>query len=282
MATTLDVLDENQIQTAVTSITSPGVWVENAKTAAQIARTCNEYSAGMVRDHPTRFGSFAILPVPDMDAALAELAYALDELHLDGVVLLTNSGDVMVGDDRMRPLFEELNRRKTVVFLHPTDPVGYDEKIMGLPSSMIEYVADTARGVVGLMLSGVLEDFPDITFIVSHGGGVLPYLAKRISIYEEPSMQLFGKAPRGTYHYLRQLHYDIAMSVSPMELSWLAEFVGTDHITYGTDYPMMHRDWVKAEETEFDSLTVFSEQMTEQINSGTARTLFPRIDAAWG
>jgi aminocarboxymuconate-semialdehyde decarboxylase len=106
-------MDDAGIDVAVLSLSTPGVHT------GDLARRCNEFSAELVHARPDRFGGFACLPLPDVDASLEELAYALDVLGLDGFVLFTNSNGVYLGDPVLETVFEELERRKTVVYVHP-------------------------------------------------------------------------------------------------------------------------------------------------------------------
>ena len=117
--TQLRSMDNWKIRTAITSLT-PRVVLKNLHRLREVARTCNEFQARMALEHPSRFGSFALLPLPDVDGALEEITYALDILHLDGVGLFSSVNDRYLGDRLFDPIFDELNRRKAVVFIHPT------------------------------------------------------------------------------------------------------------------------------------------------------------------
>ncbi|MHA2004034.1 MAG: amidohydrolase family protein, partial [Candidatus Thorarchaeota archaeon] len=149
-----------------------------------ITRKTNTYLAEMIKQHPDRFGGFASVPLPDIDGAFEELEYALDELHLDGVVLLSNSNGLYLGDSELEEFFAELNRRRAVVFVHPDDPPFADMRKPDVPIPFIEWPFDTTRAVANLVYGGVLDRYPNIRFILSHGGGVVPYMAWRISILE--------------------------------------------------------------------------------------------------
>lgn len=118
-ASALSFLDDAGIDVAITSISTPGVHTGDDAAARLPARRCNELAADMIRDRPDPFAGFACLPLPDVDGALAELAYALDDLGLDGVLLFSNARGTYLGDPRFSPLFDELQRRAAVVFVHP-------------------------------------------------------------------------------------------------------------------------------------------------------------------
>lgn len=204
----LAVMDRQGIATAVTSISAPGVDLGDAGLARELARECNEFSAGLVRAHPGRFGGFAILPLPDVEAALGELRHALDILHLDGVVLMTSAGGRYLGDPDFEPLLAELDRRGTPAFVHPNTPseaapgprrrpsivpYPFDSIVLklhrtaprSLPSSMIDWPFETTRTVASLLLGGALRRHPNIPFILSHAGGAVPYLAWRLAVFQE-------------------------------------------------------------------------------------------------
>jgi len=137
----LSFMDEAQIDAAVMSISTPGVHVGDDRRARALARRCNEFAATLIQANPSRLGGFACLPLPDVDGALEELRYALDELKLDGVIVFSNSRGIYLGDTRFAPLFEELERRRAVVFIHPTmspDPTAHK---LGLPDALIDFVA---------------------------------------------------------------------------------------------------------------------------------------------
>src|SRR5215467_13524935 len=171
---TLALMDRHAIATAITSISEPGIYFGDETFAKDLARRCNEFSAQLIHDYPQRFGAFAILPLPDIDAALRELEYALDTLKLDGVVLLSSVDGRYLGDPLFDELFSELNRRKAVVFLHPTVPAINSALKLDLPPFLIEFVFDTTRAVTNLLYSGTLDRCPEIHFIVAHAGGTVP------------------------------------------------------------------------------------------------------------
>lgn len=192
--THLDLMDRNGIDTAMLSMSSPGVHFGDDNAARLLARRVNEYTAELTRDHPGRFGNFVSLPLPDVDGSLEEIAFAFDELDADGVALLTHAHGVYLGDQRLDPVFVELDRRRAVVFLHPTSPVCWEQSALGRPRPMVEYIFDTARTVTDLVMAGVLTRHPNMQVIVPHGGGAVPVLADRINEF----MRLFlpsGKSP---------------------------------------------------------------------------------------
>jgi len=270
---TLALMDRHSIATAITSIAEPGIYFGDRLFARDLARRCNEYSAQLVHTYPQRFGAFAILPLPDVDAALRELEYALDTLILDGVVLLSSVDGRYPGDPMFDELLTELNRRKAVVFLHPTVPAINSELKLDLPPFLIEFVFDTTRAVTNLMYSGALERCPDIRFILAHAGGTVPYLAYRIAMGQ---IMLPG-APQGVMTYLKQCYYDTALSANPYALRSLAELVDATHILFGSDYPFAPEILTGFTVQGIQNYKGFDEQARKAIERESAITLFPRF-----
>jgi predicted TIM-barrel fold metal-dependent hydrolase len=179
---TLRFMDRHGIATAIVSVSTPGVHFKPPSVSRDLARCCNEYAARLVGDHPDRFSALASLPLPDVDGALQELAYALDVLSLDGVILLTNAQGQYLGVPELESLFVELNRREAVVLVHPTDPPWGSTEGLDFPNALLESPFETTRAVANLLYSGVLTRFPDIRFILSHAGGTIPFLAWKLSL----------------------------------------------------------------------------------------------------
>jgi len=272
----LSVMDHNGIATAVTSIAAPGVYFGNPRAARDLARRCNEISARLVDDHPARFGAFASLPLPDVDGALEELEYALDTLRLDGVVLLASIGDTYLGDAAFDPVFAEFNRRKAVVFIHPAIPATSLALKLAMPGAMIEFVFDTTRAVANLIYSGTLERYPDISFILSHAGGTIPYIAWRLA-QGRTIPALHEKAPQGAIAYLKRLYYDTAMSATPYALSSLGELVDPSHVLFGSDSPFLPEPLVEASIRGLADYKAFDATTRAKIERGNALALFPRL-----
>jgi predicted TIM-barrel fold metal-dependent hydrolase len=279
VASALDLMDRQGIDTAITSISCPGVYFGDLAFARDLARRCNEISARLVSDHPDRFGAFAVLPLPDVEAALLELEYALDTLKLDGVTLLASVGDQYLGDPEFDPLFAELNRRKAVVFVHPAVPPGSGAAKLILPPSLLEFTFDTTRTVANLLYSGTLERCPDIRFIFSHAGGAVPFLAWRISLGEWlPGMS--ERVPRGPITYLKGLRYDTALSTARFALRSLQELADPSRILFGSDYPFLPEPLVAINIADLEGYDGFDNETRTAIGRDNALTLFPRLEGA--
>jgi predicted TIM-barrel fold metal-dependent hydrolase len=236
----LDEMDRNGVASAVLSIPSPGTWYGNVELARRIARDANDCAARLVSDHKGRFGMFATLTLPDLDSSLVEVAYAFDQLNADGIHMWTNYGDFWLGDPRLSPLLEELNRRKAVVYTHPTTPDCCGHLLPEAPVPMIEYGTDTTRSIASLVLSGAASRFPDIRWIFSHAGGTMPFLLERFLFQagvQSKTPEGAKKIPNGVLYELRRLYFDTAQSANAFAMGPLTRLVPNTQICFGTDFP---------------------------------------------
>jgi predicted TIM-barrel fold metal-dependent hydrolase len=232
-------MDQNGVATSIVSISTPGIWFGDAQSARTLARKCNEYAAQLVRDYPGRFGFFASAPLPDTEGSLREITYALDVLKSDGIIFLTSYGDKWPGDSVYAPVFDELNRRKALVCIHPAAPNCCRNLIPNVPPVFTEVPQDTTRAITSLLFSGSFARFRDVRFIFSHAGGTLPMLAGRLSHYSAEMKDLVDKMPNGIEFELKRLHYDIASSANPPAMAALMKLVPTSQILFGSDYPFV-------------------------------------------
>jgi len=267
-------MDAAGVRTAVLSIAStPGTWFDwTVPEVARVVRQCNDHAAGMVRDHPGRFGQFATLPMIDVDSTLKEIAYVFDVLKVDGVGLQTNYGDKWPGDAAYRPIFEELNRRKAVVYFHPLVASCCARLSVGTFPAVIEVPHDTTRAVVSLLLSGTFARNRDARFLFSHGGGTIPMLAGRINFFHGQAKNVDQFAPEGIEAELRRLYYDTANATHPASMAALLKLVPTSQVVYGSDYPYVT---MNAQVAALRALGLTGESLAG-IESGNAGRLLPR------
>lgn len=257
-ARALDTMDRLGIATAMLSISSPGVHFGDDRAARELARAVNEAGAGTVVQHPSRFGLFASLPLPDIDGALLELDYALDVLHADGVVLLSNQGGVYLGDARFEPVLAELNRRRTVVFLHPTSPHCAACRVdLPYPAPMVEFMFETTRAVSNLILSGTLDRNPNIAVIVPHAGAALPLLSDRIAAMIHYLNLAAPISPSQFTTHLARLHYDLAGFAVPKMIDSLLAVTTIENLLYGSDWPFTPEFAVAELATRIDTSAQF-------------------------
>ncbi|MEU9484082.1 amidohydrolase family protein [Streptomyces decoyicus] len=271
-------MDSQRIATALLSVSTPGTHFGDDAEARTWARKVNDYAAETVKDRPDRFGFFASVPLPDVDAALDETARALDELGADGVILLTNYRGAYLGDPAFAPLMAELGRRGTTVFVHPADLPG--PTAPGIPPYAADFLLDTVRAATSLTLSGTTTRHPDIAFLLSHGGGFLPYAAHRISLALEGHQRATGVQPvmdRETLLAgLRRFYFDTALSANPDTLPSLLSFADPTRITFGSDYPHATVEGAAYVTEQLDAYPLDPTQRAA-INRGNAETLFPRL-----
>ena len=275
----LSYMDEAGIDVAITSISTPGVHVGDDARAKSLARRCNELSAKLMQTHPSRLGGFAALPLPDVDGALAELSYALDTLKLDGVVVFSNSNGVYLGDARFEPVFEELERRKAVVFVHPTASPDPSAHHLGLPDSLIDFTADTTRAVAQMHYSNRFARTPNVKYIFSHAGGTAPYLAGRWGIVDEMNVIPGGEERGPVADTLRRLFWDTALSYRDPILRMLRDVVGLDQVLFGSDFPYLRRDMAVHCVQQLEQTAELTSEERSQVMSGNAIKLFPRLAA---
>ncbi|MBE8473829.1 amidohydrolase family protein [Streptomyces justiciae] len=274
----LDLMDRNGIGTAMLSLSSPGVHFGDDKAARLLARRVNEYTAELARDHPGRFGSFVSLSLPDVDGALEEIAFAFDQLGADGVALLTHTQGVYLGDERLEPVFAELDRRGAVVFLHPTSPVCWEQSALGRPRPMVEYIFDTARTVTDLVMAGVLTRHPNLRVIVPHCGGAIPVLADRINEFMRLFVPSQEAPPLDAVQQLRGLYYDLAGTAFPRQAPALLKLVDPDRVLFGSDYCWTPPPLADAHIAAIDTAAPPAEGTTwRSLTVANALRLFPQV-----
>jgi predicted TIM-barrel fold metal-dependent hydrolase len=275
--TSMAFMDEAEIDIAVLSISTPGIQLPDRAVGKKLARKCNELAASLISKYPKRLGAFAAVPMPNIDDAIEEINYAIDVLKLDGVVLFTNSNGVYLGDPALRPLFTELQKRKTVVYVHPNaspDPVAHS---LGLTDNLIDFPTDTTRAVAQLHYLGTFAATPDVKYIFSHGGGSIPYLAGRLAIIDE--MKVMGDSSlRGTAaETFRKLYWDTALAWSDPVLHTLLNVAGINKILFGTDFPYLRKDMaIQCRNKVANSKELLGNDI-EKVLSRNALELFPRF-----
>ncbi len=273
----LGVMDRVRIDKALLSVSATGVHFGDDTRARRLARACNDCGAGIVADSPERFGYFASLPLPDVDGSLDELAHAFDVLDADGLVLQSSNNDgSYLGDPRFDPVLAELDRRWALVFVHPVVPVSSSGLDLDIPAFGLELTFDTTRAAFNLAHSGALERFPNITWVLAHAGGTVPYLVGRFSLLWAADDELAERAPQGAIAYMARLYYDTALSANPHALSSLAELVGWDHVVFGSDFPFAPELVAQLSVMSLDSDQRFDAHALEGIRCTNALRLLHR------
>jgi predicted TIM-barrel fold metal-dependent hydrolase len=271
-ALSLEDMDKSGIATSVLSAAQPGVWYgDNVAEARSLARQLNEYGAKMVTDHPGRFGLFACIAPPDVPGSLTEIEYALDTLKADGIGLLTSYQDKYLGDPSFAPVYEELNRRKAVIYVHPTTPDCCRGLVPGIPPSSIEYATDSTRTIAHLVFTGTAMKFPDIRWIFSHSGGTLPFLTARfVRLAEERKLSIL---PNGPLPEFKKFYYELAQGNTGGQIAALLKMVPVSQVMYGTDFPFRNGAEVNQGIADWD----FSAADRRAVEHENAAQLLPRI-----
>ena len=269
----LDDMDKAGVKTSVLSLVEPGVWFGNVEQGRKLARESNEYGVKLAQDHPGRFGLFATIPLPDTEGSLREIEYALDVLKADGIGLFTSYDGKYLGDPAFVPVFEELNRRKAVVYTHPTVPQCCANLIKGVQNGTIEYATDTTRTIASLLFGegGTAVRCPDIRFIWCHSGGTLPFLIGRFIrqqfVTKDPRM------PDGPVPIVQKYFYDIAQGNLPGQFAALLKIIPVSQLVFGSDFPFRKG----AEAVEGLDAYDFTNGQRATINRETALKLLPRL-----
>jgi predicted TIM-barrel fold metal-dependent hydrolase len=238
----IEVMDRDGIAVAVLSISTPSVWLGDAASSRIFARECNEAAARMQQDYKGRFGHFAALPLADTDGSLHEIEYAFDTLKADGIALTTNYIDKYPGDEAFAPVFDELNRRKAVVFFHPTAASFAFNVIPNIPPPTIEFPFDTTRAIVSLLFGGTFHRCSNIKWIFSHGGGALAMVANRLAGLARNRPELNARVPNGVMQELSKLYVDVVGITTPGALKAVLDIVPMSHLLFGSDYPFWSPD----------------------------------------
>jgi predicted TIM-barrel fold metal-dependent hydrolase len=233
----IEAMDRDSIAVSVLSIGTPSVWLGDTASSRALARECNEATAKIQTDYKGRFGHFATIPLPDTDGSLREIEYILDTLKADGIALATNYDDKYPGEETYSPVFDELNRRKAVVYFHPTAASFAFNRVKDIPPPTLEFPFDTTRAIVSLMFGGTLARCPDIRWIFSHGGGALPMLAGRVVGLARNRPELAARVPNGVMAELRKLYYDVVGVSTRGTIAALKEIADPSRLLFGSDFP---------------------------------------------
>ncbi|HEY6259090.1 MAG TPA: amidohydrolase family protein [Xanthobacteraceae bacterium] len=234
----LDQMDRGGVATAILSLPS-GLNLPDlaAEPARHLARLINEYVGETMKDHPGRFGLFAFMPMPDVEGTLKEIEYALDVLKADGIGLNTSYGDKWLGHPDFKPVMDELNRRKAIVYVHPLAPQCCGNLMPNVPAPFIEYPQDTNRAVMSLLLSATFTRTRDIRWILSHAGGAVPMLAGRINALTKILKSGADSLPDGIDFELKRLYYETANAAYAPNMAALLKYVPVSQVLFGSDYP---------------------------------------------
>jgi predicted TIM-barrel fold metal-dependent hydrolase len=276
----IEMMDRDGVATSLISCTAPGVWFGDPDEARTLARELNEYGAKMASDYKGRYGLLAVLPIPRVEESLKEIEYAFDTLHASGVGILTSYGNKWLGDPAFQPIFDELNRRKAVVYTHPIDAPCCQDLMPGVNPTTLEYPTDTTRAILSLLGTNAASPatrYGDIKFIFSHAGGTMPSVIDRIGVGNPDTIaaNLRGtpEANSRLYH-LRRFYYDTAQSTNTVQLQALKTIAGVSQIVFGTDYPF---GATAAKQVQGLQECGFNPDELQSVQMGNALRLFPKV-----
>ncbi|KAH8160239.1 hypothetical protein CIB48_g8020 [Xylaria polymorpha] len=274
----LSFLNEHGIQTAILSLSAPGLGIASSpEEARSLARMCNEYAAKLKNAHPDRFGFFATVPLGDISTGLEALKHSFDVLGADGVTLFTSYGGRCLGSSDFKALWCELDQRKAVVFVHPSLPIQPGDGYEGmLPPPLVDFPHETTHAAVNLITCNTVRDYPNCKIILSHGGGTLPYVATRIAHLAVDAGLLAGKTADDVLVDAISFCFDVALIgfTDPLEL--LTRFAREDHILWGSDYPFARPNTIRKQLEQF-AVSDITPASRASIAYGAAIALFPRL-----
>lgn len=269
----LERMDASGIATAITSVPCLDLPGLSAADSGALARACNEYAAELGDRHPGRFGSFACIPQTDIALACSEAVHALDVLKADGVVLLASAAGRFLGDPFFEPLMAELDRRQARVFVHGN--VHPTSLTLGLPAPefLLEVPCDLTRAALNLVISGTLERYSGIRWILANAGGFLPYVTWRVSLANAMT-EFSEQAPQGIVHYLQRFYFDVAQASTPYAVAALRELVKPAQLLFGTDVPFASAQQLEAQQRDLAGLPP---SWHGAVLRSSALSLFPRL-----
>src|ERR1043165_3513941 len=270
----LEDMDRVGIDVEVVSLSTPNVFFADAQRQPVIARMVNDAYADLVAQHPARFKAFASIPMDSGGEALKELHRAIDDLKMNGVILLSNIGGNALTAPQYRPFFEEANRMKLCILLHPMCPADSDpfrEYVLG---PIVGFMFDTTLAVARMCFDGMFREFPDIRWIIGHLGGAIPYLMERLDNGWRDFPECRAKIDELPSSYLKKLYYD-TVNFNPHMLTVVRDMIGADHMVMGSDYPHLLGSIDRAV-SSIDVLNI-SDEEKRSIFSGKALSILNNI-----
>jgi predicted TIM-barrel fold metal-dependent hydrolase len=280
-------MDAHGIALQMLSVSDPGVDFLPTPDATALARSTNDYVAGVVKDHPKRFGAFGVVSLQDVQAARSEAARALDTLELDGIGLLSSNGGRYLGDPHFDALLADLDHRRAWVFVHPTAVSADDKPSYGIPDFIAEYPFDTTRTIISLLFNGVFDRHRNIRWQFAHGGGTIPMLRARLTVLAANAKQvgpLLGLPPgssvlteKSPRRALRASYVDTALIGDEPSLAAAAGTAEVKHLVFGSDWPFAARLYGPKGDPQPSLSKVLSNKERRRVDRLNARGQFKQL-----
>lgn len=240
-----------------------------AAEGARWHRLLNETLGETVQQHADRLSGLASVPLQDGQLAARELEHSIQQSGMVGGVIAANVDDVNLGEAPLDEFWAAAVELDVPVFIHPTQPQQPERTQQHGMLQIVQFTYDTTVTVGSLIFNGVLDRFPTLKLILSHGGGYFPYQAGRFDrIYK--NMQAPTTPAQAPSEYLRRFYYDTIL-YHPAAINFLRDLVGTDRLLLGTDYPF---PVVEQDPVGFLETSGFSAEDVNQIGGGLSQHLF--------
>lgn len=268
------------IDIQILSLSAPNVYFQDAELSKALAQMTNDFISDICKKYPDRFMCFASIPLNNLKYAFDELHRAIDDLGMDGIILGTNINQRSLSEDQFLPFFEELDKMKIPIALHPMKAIGEDlmsaEDIKLNIPSLVGFLFETTRTISQMVLKGTFERYKNLTFILSHLGGAIPFVYPRwdITYLSRPDSHPIKKIPNLPSYYLKRQYYDTALSYYASSLRCAIELSGVDHVLFGTDSPYTNIDFRAKETIEKIENYGFTKEEKEKIYFKNAMNLF--------
>ena len=271
----LKTMDNLGIKVAFLSLATPHPYWGNNTETVKLVREINDEGAQLVKTYPERFKLLATLPLPDVENSLAEIRYAYDTLHAVGIKLPTHAGDVYLGDPPFDPILKELNDRKAIVVLHPVQFANLpDSTLKQLPPAIALYLQETTYAVLNLIYSGTLEKYPDIKFVIPHGGSFLTAVADRLEGFQALAQSKSKHKLEDVKKQLGKFYYDLAGFAVPNQLYGLLNMTDESHLLYGSAYPYAFAHFIKSQKEKLDKTNLLNRKQKRKVYKKNFEILF--------
>ena len=265
------------IDFTILSMATPHIYngKDKEKISCEVAREINEEFSALCKKFPDKFGFVATIPMPSVEGSISEIKFATEKLGALGVKVASNSDGIYLGDEILEPIFEELNRRKSLVIMHPCPArtLPREKVVTGKVMALFEYPADTTRAVLNLLANGTLEKFSEIKLVVPHCGSFLPYMKQRAAAMFQMLSQMKMMSPVNFSAGMKNLFFDLAGDPMPEEMDILLKIASEEKFLYGSDYPYVPAEILLKKKNILDA-ELAKRNLAKKIYTDNAKKLF--------